>query len=353
MSPLPRIAGAAYGTHVSDQIALVAVPLVAALAFGASPALIGILVACQSSAHLIGSIPFGILVDQVQLRTLAIASALVLLVGFAAAAVSVWFGAVVWFGASITVAGFGTVLFGLTALSILPKVAGAASLASANASIEVPRALSSFAVPLVVGLFIADVPPWAIFAVAGLGAIMALICAASLPPFERAQKAAEPTLSRIAAGGRYVIRHRLLLPISICAVFWNLAFAALLVVLVPAIRDVWLFDPGVFGIALSAFGFGAFLGTSLARRVADRIPPWIVLLFGPGSSAIAAAGLVLIGPGTATAALYACFLLLGFVRPCGSSLRTRCASLSRRPRCSGGSTRSSRPRSTGCAPSVP
>ena len=135
MSVIHRLAGAAYGTHLGDQIALVSVPLVAALAFDASAELIGLLVACQSLAHLLGSIPFGILVDSRQLRSLAVASSLIALSGFSGAGMSVWFGTVVWFGASITLAGFGTVLFVLTALSILPKVVPPSSLAKANAAI--------------------------------------------------------------------------------------------------------------------------------------------------------------------------------------------------------------------------
>lgn len=312
MSTLQRIAGAAYGTHLSDQIALVSVPLVAALAFDASPQLIGVLVACQSSAHLIGSIPFGILVDQAQLRTLAMLSALILLVGFAGATASIFVGTPLWFGVSITLGGFGTVLFGLTALSILPRAAGTASLASANAAIEIPRALCSFAVPLTVGLVIGGVPAWTIFAVACLGAIASLSFSMSLPRFDTTPRAAAPILSRIVEGGRYVVGHHLLLPISLCAIFWNLAFAALLVVLVPVIREVYRFDPGAFGIALSAFGLGAFLGSSLARRTADRIAPSVILLFGPGSSAIAASGLMTIGPDLPVALLYGCFFLLGF-----------------------------------------
>ena len=312
MSALRRLTGAAYGTHLADQVALVSVPLVAALAFGASPQVIGVLVACQSSAHLIGSIPFGILVDQARLRMLMIASALLLLVGAAGATASVLLGITVAFGASITLAGFGTVLFGLTALSIVPRVADATSLAGANAAIEVPRALCSFAVPLAVGLAIGGVPAWAIFATAALGAGVALASAVSLPEFEVAPKPAAPILSRIVEGGRYVAGHRLLLPISLCAIFWNLAFAALLVALVPIIQDVYRFDPGAFGIALAAFGAGAFAGSSLARRIADRIAPKVVLLFGPGSSAGAAACLLLIGPGTPALALYACFFVLGF-----------------------------------------
>lgn len=64
MGPLGRLILSAYYMNIADHIALVAVPIVAALVFDASPAVIGVLVACQSSAHLIGSLPFGLVVDQ-------------------------------------------------------------------------------------------------------------------------------------------------------------------------------------------------------------------------------------------------------------------------------------------------
>ena len=111
MSTVRRLTGAAYGIHLADQIALVAVPLVAALAFDASAEVIGILVACQSMAHLLGSIPFGIMVDSAQQRSLAIAATLVSIVGSFGAAASVLVGNVLAFGAAITLAGFGAVLF--------------------------------------------------------------------------------------------------------------------------------------------------------------------------------------------------------------------------------------------------
>lgn len=312
MSTLRRLTGAACGIHFADQVALVSVPLVAALAFDASPDLIGLLVACQSSAHLIGSIPFGIFVDQGRLRTLAILSALVSLIGFGAAAASTLLGVVPLFGASIALVGFGAVLFGLTALSILPRAVGPAALVGANAAIEAPRALCSFVVPLIVGLIVSDVPAWTIFAAAALGSTVALAFSASLPRFDVAPRATVPVLSRIVEGGRYVVGHRLLLPIALCAVFWNLAFAALLVVLVPVIRKVYRFDPGAFGIALSASGLAAIFGFWLAGRLAHRIAPSVVLLFGPGSSVVAAGGLILLGPGSSEVWLYACFFLLGF-----------------------------------------
>lgn len=312
MSVIFRLSGAALGTHFADQTALVAVPLVAALAFGASPELIGLLVACQTSAHLIASIPFGIVVDQGRLRALAVASATISLIGFSMAAASVLLGLTALFGVSITLAGLGVVLFGLTSLSIVPRVTDPTTLPRANAALELPRAVASFVAPLCVGLLIANVPTWSILAIAMAGSALAVAFTTTLPTFHIAPKATDPILARIRAGGAYLVGHPLLRPIALCALFWNLAFAALLVVLVPAIQGLWLFETGAFGIALSAFGLGAILGSLLSGRVSALLPPWVILLFGPGSSALAASALLFLGEGVSTIWLHACLLLLGF-----------------------------------------
>lgn len=312
MSTIYRLTGAAYGMHFADQIALVSVPLVAVLAFGASPEVIGVLVACQSAAHLIGSMPFGVLIDRKQLRSLAITSALTSVAGFGGAVASIMSGTVFWFGVAITLAGFGVVLFGLTALSIVPRAVSPLHLARANASIEIPRAISSFAVPLAVGLAIDKAPASFIFAVACAASAVAAVASVSLPKFEIVQKPASRVLPQIVEGARYVVRHRLLLPISLCAVFWNLAFAALLVIMVPAIKEIYRLDPGAFGICLAAFGLAAILGSWMAGRFSNRISPSVVLLFGPGSSVLAACGLLAIQPGTQEFWLYVAFFLLGF-----------------------------------------
>ena len=54
-----QLTRAAYGIHIADQIALVSVPLVAGLIFDAPAEIIGLLLACQSMAHLLGSKPYG------------------------------------------------------------------------------------------------------------------------------------------------------------------------------------------------------------------------------------------------------------------------------------------------------
>ncbi|MEP2783653.1 MAG: MFS transporter [Pseudoruegeria sp.] len=312
MQTISRLTGAAYGIHLSDQVALVSVPLIAALVFDASPEMIGVLVACQSMAHLVGSIPFGILVDSIQQRNLTIAASLVSLTGFIGALVAIMLDRILVFGASVTIAGFGVVLFVLSALSILPKISAREGLAKANAAIEVPRAIASFVVPLLIGLYFTAVSPILIIAVAVAASLLALGFTSTLPAVEMQPPASSRVYERIAVGGAFVLRHKLLLPISLCAIFWNLAFAALLVVLVPVIRQVYIMDAGAFGIGLSAFGLASILGTWVMGRFSDRIAPNLILLFGPGSSVLAALGMVLIPAGNSPMFFYACTFLLGF-----------------------------------------
>lgn len=312
MKTISRLSGAAFGMHLSDQIALVSVPLIAALVFDASPEMIGILVAFQSMAHLVGSIPFGLLVDSVQQRSLTIAASLMSLTGFTGAVAAIMLDSLLLFGASVTSAGFGVVLFVLSALSILPKVSKREGLARANAAIEVPRAIASFIVPLMVGLYITAVPPVLILAVAVTGSLVALCFTSTLPEVELEKPSDSRVLKQIVEGGAFVLGHRLLLPISLCAIFWNLAFAALLVVLVPVILEIYLMDPGTFGIGLSFFGLAMVVGTWVIGRFAERIAPNLILLFGPGSSVIAALGMVLIPSGSSPLLFYASTFLLGF-----------------------------------------
>lgn len=312
MTIVGRLQLAGYGMHLADQIALVCVPLVAAIVFDASAQVIGILVACQSIAHLIGSLPLGLLVDRAETRRVVVASILISLVGFLGTAASVWLGSLLGFGAWITFAGFGIVLYVLAALSILPKAVSTEALAQANARIEIPRAISSFAVPLAIGFVISEtVADW-VFFIAMLGALAAFVFVLGLPRFEADAPTNQGVLHRVVQGGAFVIKHDLLVAISLCSLFWNFAFSALLVAMVPLITDFHRMDPGTFGIAMAAFGLAAIVGSWTAARFADRIPPNLILLFGPGSSVLAIFALFLIPSDGPAVFIYAAFFLLGF-----------------------------------------
>ena len=313
MTTVKQLTRAAYGIHIADQIALVSVPLVAALIFDAPAEIIGLLVACQSMAHLLGSIPFGILVDTYQQRTLAISATLLSFVGFSGAAAAVAFGSLFWFGLFVVLSGFGVVLFMLTTLSIIPKVVASKDLGTANAGIELPRALASFVVPLSVGIAVSYVSAGWLFPVAAVGAVAACIFALRLPSFDVTPNvSSENIFRRIFEGGKYVMDHGLLRAILLCAIFWNFAFSALLVTMVPLIRDVYLIEAGTFGVALAAFGAGAITGSWISRTYGAHIPPHFILLFGPGISILAPTILYLTSAQGPLPLICVAFFIIGF-----------------------------------------
>ena len=312
MQVLNRLTVAAYGMHLADQIALVAVPLVAAIVFNAPATIIGVLVAAQSLAHLLGSVPSGLIIDRVNLKSAAITSAIISGMGFSGVALSIVLVNLPLFGFTVMFAGFGIVLFVLVCLSILPRISDSNQLAGANARIEIPRSMTSFAIPLAIGVIFSETSAAWLFVFGALGSFTALAFVSHLPKFSPRQQHRECVSKRLADGARYVVNQALLLPISLCAVFWNLAFSALLVVMVPLLVEVYLLEPGTFGVAMSAFGLAAIAGTWVAGKSSGIIPPNVILLFGPGSSAIAAIALLFIQSGGPAEAIYIAYFLLGF-----------------------------------------
>lgn len=312
MTILNRLTSAAYGMHLADQIALVSVPLIAALVFNASVETIGLLVAAQSIAHLFGSLPSGLIVDRYRSQSTAVAATLISATGFAGAAVSILLENLLWFGIAVTLGGFGIVLFVLVSLSVLPKITAADQLAQANARFEIPRAVTSFAVPLTIGLLISEANATGLFAAAACGGLTACAFIRKLPVTAPHRQAPEGIVQRIVTGAYFVINNDVLRPIAICSLFWNMAFSALLVMMVPLIVNQYRLDAGTFGVALSAFGLAGILGAWTVGRLSPVIPPNLILLFGPASSVVASAALIAIPVNGSAIPVYAACFLLGF-----------------------------------------
>ncbi len=312
MNVIDRLTISAYGMHIADQIGLVAVPLVAVLLFEASPETIGILVALQSMAYLLGSIPSGLAVDKISIKITAILSTAISLTGFLGVALSVYFESLIGFGITILLSGFGIVLFMLVGLSIIPIVVERQQVSRANAQLEIPRAISSFVVPLAIGVSIDKDVAKLIFVLAMMCAVAALLVILRLPQLPAPPRLQQNLWVLIVEGGSQVIRHNLLRPIAACAIFWNISFSALLVVVVPLIIEYYHADPSIFGFALATFGSATIVGSWIAGRFSERIPPNFILLFGPGSSVIAILVLLIIPETGPIEVLYMAFFLLGF-----------------------------------------
>lgn len=318
MKPFTALLGAAAGTHAADQLALATLPLTATLVLGAGPDVLGLLVAAQSTAWLLVSLPAGAWVDRLPRRRLLIAALGFGLLASVAAVAAAATGAAGLLGVAAFIGASGTVVYVLTSVSLLPSLVPAADLPRANARLELARAVVSLAAPFVAGMLAQHLSPTWGYGLAALGAALALACVLALPrvPAPAAGTARPPFLAAIRAGARFVVHHDLLRGISLCAIFWNFAFFALLAIWAPLALGPLGLDPAGMGLAQSAYGAGLILGALVAPITSRRLPPLATLIFGPAVSVVAA-GLFLAAPahaGTANgfALAAAGYFLVGF-----------------------------------------
>ncbi|MBI3198415.1 MAG: MFS transporter [Rhodospirillales bacterium] len=318
MKPFTALLGAAAGTHAADQLALATLPLTATLVLGAGPGVLGLLVAAQSAAWLLVSLPAGAWVDRLPRRRLLVAALGFGLLASVAAVVAAATGVASLLGVAAFIGASGTVIYVLTSVSLLPSLVPSTDLPRANARLELARAIVSLAAPFVAGLLAQHLSPTWGYGLAALGAALALACVLALPrvPAPTAGTARPPFLTAIRAGARFVVRHELLRGISLCAIFWNFAFFALLAIWAPLALGPLGLDPAGMGLAQSAYGAGMILGALAAPISSRHLPPLATLIFGPAVS-VMAAGLFLAAPahaGTANgfALAAAGYFLVGF-----------------------------------------
>ena len=109
-----------------------------------------------------------------------------------------------------------------------------------------------------------------------------------------------------------MIESDLLRGISLCAIFWNFAFFALLAIWAPLALGPLGLDPARMGLAQSAYGAGLILGALVAPISSRRLPPLATLIFGPAVSVLAAGLFLAALSGHGFGLSAAGFFLVGF-----------------------------------------
>jgi predicted MFS family arabinose efflux permease len=307
------IFAAACGAHAADQLALAALPLTAALALGAGPGTVGLLVAAQAGAWMIVSLPGGVWIDRVARRSMLAGSQALAAAALGVATLAALIGVTPLLGLAAFLAAGGTVMFVLTATSAMPDLVGPEDLPAANARIELARAVMTLAAPIAVGWMATSATPTLGYALAALAAAAGAVAASRLPQGAPVAAAARPPLATaLAEGARFVLDQPLLRAIGLCAVFWNFAFFALIAVFVPYGLDVVGLDARGIGLAQSAAGVGGIMGSLSAAAILRRLAPRVVLLAGPGVSVIAAGLILAAAPLQSVVSAAAGFALIGF-----------------------------------------
>lgn len=296
----------------ADKLALDTISL-AATAAGASPRLVGLLVAAQSAAWLLVSLPAGVFADRLAPRALIRLGGVLMLAGSAIGAGLLGLGQIGFaLALSTFLAAAGPVVIALSIFVLLPRMVAVAELPRANGRMELGRAVLSLAAPLIAGWAVARGAGPAGLILCALVGITILIAAGRLPGDVPAPQPRLPLHRAIAEGGAFVARHPYLRPIALCAIAWNLAFFAFLAIVTPYAARVLLLAPEAIGLASSVYGVGLVAGALSAPALIARLPTGVLLVFGPASSLIGV-GLLGFAPASlGSPALGLAFFLLGF-----------------------------------------
>ncbi len=319
MPPLHRLSFANLAANGAEQLAMAAIPLMAALTLGATAETMGALSAAQTLPFLLFSLVAGIWADRMPRHLLMAGSEAcraLLLMLVPLLALAGWLDLV-----SLALLGFAlsacTVMFNVAAQAYLPAIVAREGLAAANARIEFTRAVAVFLGPGIAGAIAGwTSPAWAlaVSAIASAAAVVLLLT----PGMRRdlPVHAERPPIRRALAEGLVVVwRHPLLRAIAGCAMVWNFSWFVLMAVFVLFAVNTLELTPAQVGISLGAQGLGMLLAALAAPYIHARLRLGVMIILGPGMSLFAAfaiGGATMTAGSAAFAWLLAGFFLFGF-----------------------------------------
>lgn len=280
-------------SQVGTQVTALALPLVAILLLDANAFEVGLLTTFEYLPFLLIGLPAGVWVDRLARRPIMWRTDL----GRAALLLTV---PIAHYADVLTIAqlcavallvGMQTVLFDIAYQSYLPTVVVRDRLVAGNGALEASRSTSQVLGAGGAGALIGLVgPAGALFVDVGSFVVSALflgrIRAAEAPP-DRGERGLATLRTEIAEGLRYVRRHRLIGPITVCTGISNLSGGLAAAVLLLFFTRVLDLSPGLIGLAFAVGGLGAIVGAVVASRLAER--------FGAGRTLIGCLLVYLVG----------------------------------------------------------
>jgi len=318
LSPLQRVWFANLAANGAEQLALAALPLLAALQMRADAAQMGLLSAVQSLPFLLLSIFAGYWADRWPRATL--------MAGSEALRGVVLLGLPVCLSLNIlTVHGLAamgfllascTVMFTVATQAYLPGLVKREELATANARIELTRAAAVFLGPGIAGVVAGVAEPGNALAISGLISLSAawVMWSRSLPQ-EGVVSAALPMRSALLEGFEAVWRQPMLRAIVACAMVWNFSWFVLMAVFVLFALQTLSLSPAEIGFTLGAQGLGMMLASVALPAIYRQVALGPMIVMGPALSFAAAVLLGLsvgLGKGEAAAVCLAVYFLFGF-----------------------------------------
>jgi len=292
-SPLPpafrRLGWSNLSAQFSEQVALAAAPLAAVLLLGATAADTGFLQAAQTLPFLLLSLPAGVLADRTSrrglmvgaemLRAASLLATLLLISGHLGLTLLAAFGAL---GA------VGTVVYSVAAPALIPTLVPRHQLGNANRWLELARSSAFVAGPTVGGAVVGWTGASTAYALAAGLSVTAVVLLSGLPDDARPQLGKRNPFVELREGAAFVIRHPLLRPILMTAVFFNLFWFVIQGVFVAyAVHHLGLTAPEV-GATFGVYGAGMLAGALATPGIARRLPFGAMIAIGPAAGLAAA-----------------------------------------------------------------
>lgn len=283
VSPFGRLAASNLAAHASEQVSLVAVPMVAVTLLGAGGGATGAMQMLNTLPYLLFAIPFGLLMDRGRIKGIMAFGEVIRAVSLAMLLVTVTTGrATIPLLALLGMAGsIGTVAFTVGAPTIVPRLVGTHNLSRANGNIELTRSLAFAGGPALAGVLLGGIGAPSAFSVAVTLSLMALGLIWSLPPVTSTAASAERPLAQLAEGARFVWHHAYLRPIVVTAVIFNTAWFGLQGVYVAYAITLLGMSSGQVGATLALYGVGMIAGSRLARWMERRFSTGASIVIGP------------------------------------------------------------------------
>ncbi|MDB5096276.1 MAG: hypothetical protein JWM80_697 [Cyanobacteria bacterium RYN_339] len=282
--------------QLGQQVAQVAIPLLATLTLGATPGQMGLLLAAETLPFALFGLAAGVLVDRSLRRPILVAADAARALVLSIVPLLMLAGHLSMPG--LYLAGFllGTaaVFFDVAYQSYLPSLVERRQLVDGNGKLESARAIAQIAGPGLGGALLQWVA--APFALALTAATFA-VSACSLLAVRRREIARvatgprPPLVGQVAEGLRAVLHDPLLRPIALANAWLNLCGSALLAVFaLYLVHDLHL-GPVAYGLVMAAAAPGALLGAVLAGPAAARFRPGPVIVASGLVMCLALAGL--------------------------------------------------------------
>lgn len=261
-------------SFVGSEITGVALPLAAVLLLQADARQMGWLVAAQQLPWLFFGLAAGVWTDRMRRKPILVAT------NFGQAALLAVIPAAAWLG-QLDMLLLTVVAFGAASLSVIGSVADRAFLPAlvlreqiiaGNSRIQMSFSLSRTVGPGAAGFLV----QWLTAPIAILIDVVSFVISGALIGSIRHQEPDPPPSDRhivadVLEGLKRVVGDDRLRPLVLCGALHNICSTAIVAVFVLYLTQTLGFTPTLLGGVLVAGGIGAFLGSLIAGRVAERV----------------------------------------------------------------------------------